>query len=157
MAVKTCKECSKEIEVTDEKCRHCGSDQRHFSQKHPIISCALVLISGLIIFGIINSMIESRLTYGKTVVSTDVVSNIPDDNNTTMNKAEFDQIQNGMSYAEVVQITGCEGEVISAAGTDGDQFRTIMYKWKGHGGFGANSNAMFQGGKLISKSQLGLE
>ncbi|WP_309479061.1 DUF3862 domain-containing protein [Brevibacillus agri] len=78
-------------------------------------------------------------------------------NEGTMSKAEFDKIQNGMSYEEVVAIVGGPGEMLSETGTKGDQFYTVMYAWEGEGGFGANANAMFQGGKMISKSQFGLK
>ncbi len=70
---------------------------------------------------------------------------------------EFNSIKNGMTYKEVVEIIGGEGEVLSESGEEGSKYHTIMYKWDGEGGFGANANAMFQGGKLISKSQLGLK
>ncbi|HFJ9472549.1 TPA: DUF3862 domain-containing protein [Bacillus paranthracis] len=74
-----------------------------------------------------------------------------------ISKAEFDQIQNGMSYDEVKAIIGSEGEVLSESGQAGEQFHTIMYKWDGEKGFGANANFMFQEGKLQNKSQFGLK
>jgi hypothetical protein len=74
-----------------------------------------------------------------------------------VSKAEFDQIQNGMSYDEVKAIIGSDGEVLSETGQAGDQFHTIMYKWDGEKGLGANANFMFQEGKLQNKSQFGLK
>ncbi|HDR7611424.1 TPA: DUF3862 domain-containing protein [Bacillus mycoides] len=74
-----------------------------------------------------------------------------------ISKAEFDQIQNGMSYDEVKSIIGSDGEVLSETGQAGEQFHTIMYKWDGEKGFGANANFMFQKGKLQNKSQFGLK
>ncbi|MDA2732895.1 DUF3862 domain-containing protein [Bacillus cereus] len=74
-----------------------------------------------------------------------------------ISKAEFDQIQNGMSYDEVKAIIGSDGEVLSESGQAGEQFHTIMYKWDGEKGFGANANFMFQEGKLQNKSQFGLK
>lgn len=74
-----------------------------------------------------------------------------------ISKAEFDQIQNGMSYDEVKAIIGSDGEVLSETGQAGEQFHTIMYKWDGEKGFGANANFMFQEGKLKNKSQFGLK
>lgn len=74
-----------------------------------------------------------------------------------ISKAEFDQIQNGMSYEEVKNIIGSDGEVLSESGQAGQQFHTIMYKWDGEKGFGANANFMFQEGKLQNKSQFGLK
>ncbi len=74
-----------------------------------------------------------------------------------ISKAEFDQIQNGMSYDEVKAIIGSDGEVLSESGQAGEQFHTIMYKWDGEKGFGANANFMFQEGKLQNKAQFGLK
>lgn len=74
-----------------------------------------------------------------------------------INKAEFDAIQNGMTYEEVVKIIGVEGEVMSESGTAGEEFHTVMYTWDGEEGFGANANAMFQDGKMINKAQFGLK
>ncbi|MED4586688.1 DUF3862 domain-containing protein [Brevibacillus choshinensis] len=79
------------------------------------------------------------------------------ENEGTMSKAEFDEIQNGMTYEEVVAIVGGPGEMLSESGNKGDQFYTEMYMWKGEGGIGANANAMFQSGKMTNKSQFGLK
>ena len=72
-----------------------------------------------------------------------------------ISKAEFDSIETGMTYEEVVTIIGGEGELssqVEIAGID-----TKMYMWQGEGSFGANANATFQNNKLTSKAQFGLE
>ncbi|MED4641471.1 DUF3862 domain-containing protein [Bacillus cereus] len=74
-----------------------------------------------------------------------------------ISKAEFDQIQNGMTYEEVKEIIGSDGEIMSESGQKGQQFYTIMYSWKGEQGFGANANFMFQEDKLQNKAQFGLQ
>jgi hypothetical protein len=74
-----------------------------------------------------------------------------------INKGEFDSIENGMTYEEVVKIIGVEGEVMSESGTAGEEFHTVMYTWDGEEGLGANANAMFQDGVMISKAQFGLQ
>jgi len=79
------------------------------------------------------------------------------ENEPTMTKAEFDAIQNGMTYEEVVSIVGGEGELMSETGSPGDPLHTVMYMWQGEGDIGANANAMFQGGKMVNKAQLGLK
>ena len=78
-------------------------------------------------------------------------------NDPGISKKEFDQLQSGMSYEEVVKIIGSEGEVLSESGNEGEDLHTVMYQWDGESGWGANANAMFQGGKLNTKSQFGLE
>lgn len=69
--------------------------------------------------------------------------------------SEFNQIQDGMSYSDVVKIIGSQGEMMSSNSIGG--YKTVMYKWDGSGSFGANMNAMFQNDKLISKAQFGLK
>lgn len=67
--------------------------------------------------------------------------------------AGYNRIQDGMSYAQVVQILGKSGQEISSNNIAG--FKTVMYQWD-DGSFG-NMNAIFQNGALTSKSQLGLK
>jgi hypothetical protein len=75
----------------------------------------------------------------------------------TVTLNEFNQIQNGMSYEEVVAIIGGEGNLLSESGEKGSEFYTVMYDYKGEGSFGANANFMFQSGKLQNKAQFGLD
>ncbi|MCU4863134.1 hypothetical protein OB981_24170 [Bacillus cereus] len=76
-------------------------------------------------------------------------------NEKTMTKAEFEQIQNDMSYEEVVKIIGSEGELQSES-TVGE-YTSKLYTWKGEGGLGANANITFQNNKVQAKAQFGLK
>ena len=75
---------------------------------------------------------------------------------TTMSLAEFNKIKTGMTYSEVVEIVGCEGELMSEVDLGMPEYATQLYTWKGWGSLGANANVSFQGGKVISKAQIGL-
>lgn len=79
----------------------------------------------------------------------------PNDEYITMD--EFNQIQTGMTYQEVVNIIGSAGELISSVDIGDAQYKTEMYSWEGKGSIGANANVMFQGGIVSSKAQFGLE
>lgn len=71
-------------------------------------------------------------------------------------KAGFGALKDGMSYEDAVAILGRAGEKMSESELGG--VRTVMYQWKAdRGSLGANMNAMFQDGKLISKAQFGLK
>ena len=72
----------------------------------------------------------------------------------TVTMAEFDRLQTGMSYAEAVSIIGFEGTEVSRSDMAG--VSTVMYDWVNPGFSGANMNAMFQDGALVSKAQAGL-
>lgn len=75
-------------------------------------------------------------------------------NDPRITASEFAALRTGMSHAEVEQIVGSPGELMSENEMAG--IRTFMVQWEGDGGFGANANAMFQDGKLIQKAQFGL-
>jgi hypothetical protein len=76
----------------------------------------------------------------------------------TINYEEFQQIQNGMSYEEVVEIIGgAEGELNQESGTKGDQFYMATYGWDGEDGWGDNAVISFDGNGVTSKTQLGLD
>ena len=93
----------------------------------------------------------------QTSVNTDN-SNATNTNDTKISLEEFNQIETGMSYEEVVEIVGGEGTVLSESDITGDgQYKTTIYSWDGNGMLGANANVTFQGGKVISKAQFGLE
>ena len=81
----------------------------------------------------------------------------PAPNGSTMSKAEFTQLKDGMSYEEATKIIGGSGEVMSESGSKGDATHTVMYAYKGEGDLGANANVIFQGEKLMNKSQFGLK
>lgn len=76
----------------------------------------------------------------------------------TVSKSEYDRIEHGMSYAQVVRIIGSPGEQMSSNRIDGQgvmpNVRTEMYMWQN--GNGSNMNAIFQNDKLIQKAQFGL-
>lgn len=68
---------------------------------------------------------------------------------------KFDQIKSGMSYEEVVEIIGAEGQVMSETGEVGTEFHTVMYEWETDG-FMSSANIMFQGNKVANKAQMGV-
>lgn len=78
-------------------------------------------------------------------------------NDPGISMAEFEKVQSGMTYEEVVKIIGGEGEIQSETGAKGDEYYTVGYKWDGEKGFGSNAIMMFQGNKLDTKAQAGLK
>lgn len=78
----------------------------------------------------------------------------PASNPGTITASEFAQLREGMRRSEVTSIVGSAGELLSESYIGG--ITTIMVMWDGEGSIGANANAMFQNGQLISKAQFGL-
>ena len=71
---------------------------------------------------------------------------------------EFNKIETGMTYNEVCDIVGGEGTLGSSVDVGvGDEYKTEIYQWTGDGSIGANANVTFQGGKVVSKAQIGLK
>jgi hypothetical protein len=68
----------------------------------------------------------------------------------------FNRLQNGMTYPQVVQILGKEGEESGVLGTGVD--RVVVYKWDADDDVsGARLDAFFNGGKLDKKLQFALK
>ena len=63
---------------------------------------------------------------------------------------QFNKLENGMTKEKVFEILGGEGAVISESGD------VVMYSYNGTA-LGANVSLMFQGGKLMNKTQIGLK
>jgi hypothetical protein len=68
--------------------------------------------------------------------------------------ADFNRLNTGMRYSEIVVIIGCQGSLLSSSDVGG--LKTVMYAWSGVGSLGANMNVMLQNDRLIMKSQFGL-
>jgi len=84
-------------------------------------------------------------------------------NQPEMSMDEFEQIKNGMTYEQVSAIVGSTGEIVVETGTPGNQFYTVTYQFKGEGSIlgsmwgNPNAQLMFQGGKVTTKTQIGLK
>lgn len=133
MAISKCSECKGTISTKAKVCPNCGADQRNWIRRHPIFSIILFLL----VIGILNNIT-------KTGEQTDYK---------LITLSEFNKIETGMSYFEVIDIIGSEGTVLSENEIGG--FRTVMYQFKGSGV--GNASVMIQNGKVTQKSQFGLE
>ena len=113
------------------------------------------LIVIIIVIAIATSQGNSTNTAEKTSTNPEN-STIAEDTKITLE--EFNQVETGMTYEEVVGIIGTEGTVMSESDITGDgQYKTTIYSWEGKGSLGANANITFQAGKVVSKAQFGLE
>lgn len=151
MALIKCKECSKEVSSKADSCPNCGVVIKRKS------GCLSYIVAGflfLVLFGTIGSLMNNQSSskpeagfkmpsIGKQIITFD----------------KYQKIQNGMSYKQVVEIIGAEGEEISRNKIDGvsgvmGAVETVMYQWVN--GNGSNMNAIFQNDKLNQKAQFGL-
>ncbi|MGN0194165.1 MAG: hypothetical protein ACI39G_03525 [Pseudoramibacter sp.] len=78
----------------------------------------------------------------------------------TITQAQYNQINNGMTYDQVKQLIGSDGTKLSESTYKDAQGNTInvqIYYWKGNGSSDSNANITFQGGAVASKSSYGLK
>ncbi len=66
----------------------------------------------------------------------------------------YNKLQTGMTYEQVVSILGEEGKEMSSNDIAG--YRNVMQMWKAGGFTVGNMNTMFQNGALIQKAQFEL-
>jgi hypothetical protein len=164
-----CSKCKTEFEGNF--CTNCGSPaeiniKKDISSKNIILKiflAAFSLVVGVVLIIIVVSVILNS-NHKKNVISIvsdtsqTTLSSSKSNIKATINKAEFDKIQNGMTYEEVLNIIGGDGEVLSEIGKKGESYYLIVYTWYGDELL-KTSNAVFtfQDGKLILKAQDGLK
>jgi hypothetical protein len=139
MALTNCKECGKEISSEAKSCPNCG-----FTQKKKTDYLAYVIFALLIL--LFFWMIDEVLMPSNRV---DIAT-----------YDEYQKVNEGLSYREVVQIIGAEGEELSRNKIQEipgvmESVETIMYQWVNKSG--SSMNAIFQNDKLIQKTQFGLK
>ncbi|MEB2785542.1 zinc-ribbon domain-containing protein [Algoriphagus sp. E1-3-M2] len=151
MALTKCKECGKEISSEAKSCPNCG-----FALKKKTGFLAY-FISGfliLLLFWMIGSLSNSDSTKPESGFI------MPSIGTELVTFDEYERIKDGISYRQVVQIIGVEGEELSRNRIDGipgvmEPTVTVMYQWVNSNG--GNMNAIFQNDKLIQKAQFGLK
>lgn len=90
------------------------------------------------------------------VTSSPGATTTPPGNKTTgpaLTKENFAKIKNGMSYKQVVEILGSEGEETSSS--EIGRYKVASYKWEGPGY--ASVYGVFTNDKLTSKTQANLK
>ena len=77
-----------------------------------------------------------------------------------VSNAQYEQVQNGMTYEQVVGIMGGEGQQLSEStynDSNGNPVTLKIYYWEGQGETGANVSITFQGDVVTTKSSYGLQ
>lgn len=75
-------------------------------------------------------------------------------NSVEVTLSQYDQVQTGMSYDEVKNIFGGDGQLTSETSISGTSSQ--LYQWNGKS-LGSNCVITFSDSKVLSKSQFGLE
>ena len=85
-----------------------------------------------------------------------------EDTSGKLTMAKYEQIETGMTYDQVREIIGSDGELSVESGEKGTEYYTVVYTWKesnASGSIGANASFTFQGEnvELKTKAQAGLK
>ncbi|MFF2885848.1 hypothetical protein [Paenibacillus sp. NPDC057967] len=72
-------------------------------------------------------------------------------------KEQYAKIESGMTYEEIIEIVGSEGEVMAESGKKGSDLYVFVVMYEGSGELGASASFSFLGEELQSKAQFGLE
>ena len=138
-----CKSCGADIPKSAKVCPNCGTKQK---KKHIFLGVVLVIVG----IGLFSAALGGGVSSGNIPVAEPT-------NKPTISLDEFNAIETGMTYEEVVEIIGSEGQVLSEVDIGEDEYKTTMYAWEGDYGLGSNANVTIQGGAVVSKAQLGLK
>lgn len=152
-----CPACAEWIKKKAEICPHCKTSVRQIkdTSTRDIDSGNKTGEWAKIIGGLICILFVIAMINGGSIGSGGSFISQP-----TVSLREYQQIANGMSYSDVIQIIGAPGTESSRNHMDGVpgvmlSIDTVSYDWINSDG--SNMNAMFQNGSLVQKAQFGLK
>ena len=149
-----CPRCGKDNPNDSQFCNGCGSVLAPSLQPstNPDRTSALKLILGILAGFVVLGIFAWNSGILKT--SSETTSSTSSASQSQITLAKYNQLKDDMTYTEVIKILGKPGTEISSSSVGG--IKTVMIQWEADS-FGANMNAMFQNGKLVSKAQFGLK
>jgi ribosomal protein L40E len=165
---KVCKKCGATISANEKVCPKCGEKQGGSGGLIAIIIIGAVIIVGAIGFLIYlvmghstsTSSTSQSATTPTTATSTTAAASTAASTTALVTNAMYEQVQNGMTYDQVVAIFGKEGTLLSEStykDADGNDVQLKIYYWEGQGETGANASVSFQGDTVVTKSSYGLQ
>lgn len=139
---KRCKYCQAEIPKKAKVCPNC----KRTLKSHGCLMSILIFI--IIVCGGIAMAINMDNSIQKSV------SGVSDESE-YITMSDYNQIQEGMSYDEVKEIIGSEGQLTSTSSMNG--YTISIYTWYGNGAAGSNANVTFTNDAVTGKAQVGLK
>ncbi len=176
---KLCKHCHKPMPKNNDICPNC-----HKKQKSNVLPIVLGIVGGVIVLGLLAFFVLRPMLSGgnnngsnsgggtaSPSTSASVNPSATTDPNATaapsataatvkVSNAQYEQVQNGMTYEQVVGIMGGEGQQLSEStynDSNGNPVTLKIYYWEGQGETGANVSITFQGDVVTTKSSYGLQ
>ena len=140
---KKCKFCKSEMHAKATVCPVCKRAQK---KSH---GCLLSILIFIIIF---CGGIALAMNLGDSIQRS--ASGTKDDSE-YITLDEYNKIETGMTYEEVVEIVGSNGTVSSQVESNG--YKVVIITWYGNGIAGSNANVTFTNNAVSGKAQIGLK
>lgn len=153
MRMVQCKKCKEVYHGSLKKCPECGQKTPP-STKRIVIGIIMCFIGLCIFVSAVTNMNEDTGTPSNPTSASE--QNSENESKSKVTYENFEKIKTGMTYAQVVEIFGEEGKIISDVDVGMEEYATTMYYWYDDTGI-ANCNVTIQGGKVIAKAQVGLQ
>ncbi len=146
-----CKTCAFQYPKNFKKCPQCGNKKaKPFYLRWWFWLIAIIVILGVASStGVKKNQENTEKSYTET--DTETRENTP---TPAVTYANFEKIENGMTYEQVVEIFGEDGKILSES-TVLDTSMQIYY-WYDSTGI-SNCNVTFQNNKVMAKAQIGLK
>lgn len=141
--IKYCKFCRSQIDPKATVCPVCKRTQK---KGH---GC---LLSIIIFVFIICGGIAMTINMGNSIQKS--VSGVKDKSE-YITLEEYNKIESGMTYEQVVEIVGSDGTVSSQVESNG--YKIVIISWYGNGVAGSNANVTFTNNAVSGKAQVGLK
>lgn len=162
MSLIKCPECGKDISDKAQSCPNCGYVLNNFSCKNEddISKVKTGKKTGLFVFAFIFVFAIASGTAYILFFSQHINNNIQKEISGVSSEQdyitldEYNQIEIGMSYDDVIKITGSPGIISSETELQG--YKTLIITWYGNGIAGSNANVTFTNNEVTGKAQVGL-
>ncbi|MDD4507993.1 MAG: hypothetical protein PHN26_03525 [Eubacteriaceae bacterium] len=175
---KLCKYCKSPMPADEKVCPSCHKKQKGKGPIIAIIIAGVVVVLALVGWFVIKPKLsgsnsgsgsQSTATTVTTTPTASATTTTNEDGTTTtvttsgaskVTNAQYEQVQNGMSYADVVGIFGGDGTLLSESNYNDESGNPVtlkIYYWEGQGETGANASITFQGDVVTTKSSFGLQ
>ncbi len=142
---KKCKYCQTDIPKKAKVCPNC----RRTLKSH---GCLIALLSFFVFVCIGMAVISGA--FGQNKFMQKAISGTSDESE-YITMEEYNLIDTGMSYDEVKEIVGSDGEVSSQVESNG--IKIVIITWYGNGLAGSNANVTFTNNEVTAKAQVGLQ
>lgn len=140
---KQCKFCKSEIDIKATVCPVCKRGQK---KGHGCLLTILIFI--IFICGGIAVAINMGDSIQQSVSGVKNASEY-------ITLEEYNKIETGMTYEQVVEIVGSNGTVSSQVEANG--YKIVIITWYGNGVAGSNANVTFTNNAVTGKAQVGLK